>query len=238
MAYEQGLVSDSVYGMRALAESHAAVEAEKAKNRAAAQEIASSAYEMWSGSQNLKAEEFLTNYGDAVQYSQEYLDANPIKRMFTTGSGRLEVIPGEDATGEIGAALEGPKNLMGEIGEVGKEAWDFTKGTYKGLTEGQSLKDITKGAKSLVSKGTQKGGQKVAEKTAEKAGTNFGKAAGTLGTLYSAYDLGANWDEKSDAEQVSGAVATTLGIASLFMPSLAPWAAAASGVDMGVNILG
>jgi hypothetical protein len=239
MAYQQGTVSDVAYDLQALHMSHEAIEAEKARKRAAVQEGLSSAYEIWSGSQNLKAEELMSNFGDELQYSPEYLKANPIKRMFTTGEGRLTFKEGKTGSDAALEALDAPKTLGGELKEFGGQAIDFGKGVYSGVVEGQSLKEIGEGAKVAFSKkAAGEGAKKIAQKTAEQSGKSFGKTAGTLGTLYSAYDLGTNWEEKSDAQKVSGGAAVALGIGSLFIPGLAPYAAAASGVDMGVNLFG
>ena len=242
ISYGGDIVSDVNYQLRALEAQDAARREEKAKRQQALQQGASSAYEMWSSSENLKTEQLMTKFGDSLTYSEDYLNSNPIKRMLTPSAGRLKPVEQldslSDPTGVLGEALSGPKTFGEALTKGAKQPLEAGKTLYEGFKEGKTWE----GAKSIFSKAGEEAGKKVGEEVGKKVGKEAlgkaGKVAGTLGTLYSAYDLGTNWDEKSEAEQISGAAAVALGIGSLFMPALVPYAAAASGVDMGVNLFG
>ena len=212
------------------------------QNLSAASKIGTNAWKAWSGAQKSDMAHAMgmkdASGNPMFEMSEDYMKANPLKRIFTPSSGRVQLT-------ESGASAQNVAEARVKGGDIYKqglkdnpwltEADDWGETAVSGKDIAASGKSAAEGAKDLgkitkFTEGPKTLGQDVKGMGKDMwgglkspGGSEFGgKALGAAGLLYGAGTLAKDWKKLSGKQKAGRGLALGLSTAAMFVPGLQP----------------
>ena len=217
------------------------------QNLSAASKIGTNAWKAWSGAQKSDTAHAMgmkdASGNPMFEMSEDYMKANPLKRIFTPSSGRVQLT-------ESGASAQNVAEARVKGGDIYKqglkdnpwltEADDWGESIVSGKDISASAESAAKGAKDLgkITKFTEGpktlgqdvkgigediwGGLKSKGNPITGGSQGMGKALGAAGLLYGAGTLAKDWKKLSGKQKAGRGLALGLSTAAMFVPGLQP----------------